>query len=40
LRSLARAHALLENRKEVNDDDVKFLMKMIGFTRFDRPGMI
>lgn len=40
LRTLARAHALRDGRKEVSDADMKFLLNMIGFTRFDRPGLL
>jgi len=40
LRTMARAHALRAERKDVNDADIKFLMDMISFTRFDRPGML
>lgn len=40
LRTLARAHALRDNRKVVNEDDLKFLMSVINFTRFDRPGAL
>lgn len=40
LRSMARAHALREGRGTVGDDDLNFLLKLIGFTRYDRPGML
>lgn len=40
LRTLARAHALRDGRNEVNDRDMKFLLDLIGFTRFDRPGLL
>jgi hypothetical protein len=40
LRTLARAHALRDDRKEVMEDDVTFCMKVIAFTRFDQPVML
>ncbi len=40
LRSMGRAHALREGRSEVKDDDLNFLMRLIGFTRYDRPGQL
>lgn len=40
LRTLARAHALRDGRKEVTEDDVTFCMKVIAFTRFDQPVML
>lgn len=40
LRSMARAHALRDGRNEINESDTDFLIRLIGFTRFDRPGQI
>lgn len=40
LRTMARAHALRDSRKDVTEVDIKFLLDMIAFTRFDRPGML
>lgn len=40
LRSMARAHALRDGRNEVSEADTEFLIRLIGFTRFDRPGQI
>lgn len=40
LRSMARAHALRDGRKIVNDADIKFLMNLIQYTRYDRPGQL
>jgi hypothetical protein len=40
LRSMARAHALREKRKEVTPTDVAFIMKLLQFTRYDRPGVL
>jgi hypothetical protein len=40
LRTLARAHALRDDRREVNEDDILFCMKVIQFTRFDQPVML
>lgn len=40
LRSFARAHALRDRRTEVNEKDLDFLVKMLSFTRFDRPGVL
>jgi hypothetical protein len=40
LRTLARAHALRDGRREVNDSDLEFVMKVIAFTRFDQPVML
>lgn len=37
LRTLARAHALRAGRLEVANDDILFVMKVIAFTRFDKP---
>jgi hypothetical protein len=40
LRTMARAHALRDDRKEVSEIDMKFLLNLISFTRFDRPGIL
>ena len=40
LRTMARAHALRDGRKEVAEADMKFLLNLISFTRYDRPGML
>lgn len=40
LRTLARAHALRQGRKEVSEDDIIFCMKVIAFTRYDQPVML
>lgn len=40
LRSMARAHALRDGRNKVQDQDVKFLMRLLTFTRYDRPGSL
>lgn len=40
LRTMARAHALKDNREEVTEKDIKFLMELIAFTRYDRPGQL
>ncbi len=40
LRSLARAHALRAGRKSVDESDMKFLMDLIMYTRYDRPGTL
>ncbi len=40
LRTLVRAHALREERKLVNEYDMDFIMRLIGFTRFDQPVML
>jgi len=40
LRTLARAHALRAGRFETNMADVDFCMKVIEFTRFDRPVIL
>lgn len=40
LRSMARAHALRAGRKEVTEEDLKFLVRLMTFTRFDRPASL
>lgn len=40
LRSLARANAIKHGRTVVSEEDIIFCMKVIGFTRFDRPVML
>jgi hypothetical protein len=40
LRTMAQAHALMEDRREVNEDDMVFCMKLISFTRFDQPVLL
>jgi len=40
LRSMARAHALRRGHGDVQDDDLDFLFRLIGFTRYDRPGQL
>lgn len=40
LRTLAKAHALREERTLVNEYDMDFIMRLIAFTRFDQPVML
>lgn len=40
LRSMARAHALRDGRRDVKEPDLDFLFRLIGFTRYDRPGQL
>lgn len=40
LRTLAKAHALRDERSEVEDADMEFLMKLISYTRYDQPVML
>jgi hypothetical protein len=40
LRTLARAHALRDQRDKVNEDDMSFVMQVIAFTRYDQPVML
>lgn len=40
LRTLARAHALRDGRKKVENVDIEFCMTTISFTRFDQPVML
>jgi hypothetical protein len=37
LRTVARAHALKSGRMIVGEEDINFTLKLISFTRFDRP---
>lgn len=40
LQSLARAHALRDNRADVNDKDMKFIGKFVGFTNPETPKQL
>lgn len=40
LRTMAQAHALKEKRTAVSREDVAFLMRLITFTRYDRPFLL
>lgn len=40
LRTLARSHALRRGAEEVGQDDIDFLLRVLRFTRYDRPGVL
>lgn len=40
LRTLARSHALRRGSDEVGKDDIDFLLRVLRFTRYDRPGVL
>lgn len=40
LRSMASAHALKNKRIKIEADDIDFLVRLLRFTRYDRPGML